>query len=209
MKQILISIGLGLLLVTNVSAQYSGQLSGAATTPAGASRIGVYTGIYDGAIGLLGQYRYGVGAYTDIGFKFGVVDFDRTVGDFGVSEAGVDAAFDFKYRIMERRLRDPFDLSLGGVAELVAVDQISIFSAGINAVGAYPVQLRNGRMMEPYGRLIMRIQNENPERGPSNTDLEIGLNLGTTFELSKSVRALAEFQFDDPFAFYLGVDFDI
>jgi hypothetical protein len=209
LRRISLSIGLGLLLATQAFAQYSGQLSSAITTPSGHSRIGVYTGIYDGAIGILGQYRYGIDKYADIGFKLGVVDFDHTVEGFGVNEAGADFAFDFKYRILESQLRDPFDLSAGGALEFVTVDVIDIFSLGVNVVGSYPVKLRNGRLLEPYGRLIMRVQHESPEGGNSNTDLEIGLNMGTSFELSRTVRAFGELQFDDPFAFYLGVDFDL
>jgi hypothetical protein len=209
LRHIFLSIGLGFLLASQAFAQYSGQLTSAVTTPSGISRLGVYTGIYDGAIGVLGQFRYGVDTYADIGFKIGVVDFDHAVNGLGVHETGGDFAFDFKYRIMEKNLRDPFDLSAGAALEYVTVDEINIFSLGVNVVGSYPVALHNGRLLEPYGRLNLRAQHENPRVGNSSTDFEIGLNMGTSFELSKRTRAFAEMQFDDPFAFYLGVDFDI
>ncbi len=208
MRRISLSIGLGLLLASQAFAQYSGQLSSAVTTPSGHSRIGVYTGIYDGAIGVLGQFRYGIDQYADIGFKLGIIDFDHIEG-FGANETGGDFAFDFKYRILERELRDPFNLSAGAAVEFVTVDVLDIFSLGANVIGSYPVTLRNGRLLEPYGRLNLRAQHESPEWGNSDTDFEIGLNVGTSFELSRSIRAFGEFQFDDPFAFYLGVDFDI
>jgi hypothetical protein len=205
LKFIIMTLGLSLLCVTQASAQYSGQLSTASTTAEGLSKVGAYAGIYDGAIGILGQYRYGVGAYTDIGFKLGILDLDRGV----VHDAGADFAFDFKYRVMEKRLRDPFDLSLGGAAEFLTVNNLNIFSIGLNAIGSYPILLSNGHTLEPYGRLNLRAQHDNPSYGSSNTDFEIGLNMGTAFELSRSTRAFAEFQFDDPFAFFLGVDFDL
>jgi hypothetical protein len=208
LKRAILLLGLGILLTSQVFAQYSGQFSTAITTPTGASRLSAYAGIYDGALGILGQYRYGIGAYTDIGFKAGVIDFDRPVNN-----AGIDLAGDFKYLVMERRLRDPFDLSIGGEIELIGVRGYHILSAGINAIGSYPVQLHNGRALVPYGRLNLRVQRDHYGRrfglGETNTDLEIGLNLGTSFELSKGTRAFGEFQFDDPFAFFIGFDFDI
>jgi len=205
LKRLYLTLGMGLLLVSQVFAQYSGQLSTASTTPEGTSKTGVYAGIYDHAIGLLGQYRYGVGAYTDIGFKLGVLDLDRGLND----NAGLDFAFDFKYKVMEKSLRDPFDLSLGGLGEVLVVNDFNIFSVGANAIGSYPVKLHNGRILEPYGRLNLRFQRVGVSGGHSNTDLEIGLNMGASFELNRTTKAIAELQFDDPFAFFLGVDFEL
>jgi hypothetical protein len=204
LRRISLSIGLGLLLASQAFAQYSGQFSSAATTPQGASRLSTYFGLYEHAIGILGQYRYGIGAYTDFGIKLGVIDFDRPT-----DETGIDLAGDFKYRVMEKQLRDPFNLSLGGVMEFSTTDSYDIFSAGLNAIGSYPVQLRNGHYLDPYGRLNLRVQRNSPEFGNSDTDFEIGLNLGTSYEITKTIRALGEFQFDDPFAFYFGFDFDL
>lgn len=205
MKRLYLTLGIGLLLFSQAYAQYSGQLSTTSTTPEGTSKTGIYAGIYDHAIGLLGQYRYGVGAYTDIGLKLGVLDLDRGLND----NAGLDFAFDFKYKVMERSLRDPFDLSLGGLGEVLVVSDFNIFSVGANAIGSYPIKLHDGHTLEPYGRLNLRVQRVSPGHHLSNTDFEIGLNLGTAFDLNKTTRAFAELQFDDPFAFFLGVDFDL
>jgi hypothetical protein len=204
LRRILLSLGLGIFLATQAFAQYSGQFSTAITTPTGASRISAFAGIYDGALGIVGQYRYGINSDIDFGVKLGILDFDSPI-----NEAGIDLAGDFKYRLLQRELRDPFDLSLGGAAELTTVSGLDIFSVGFNAIGSYDVKLHNGRKLVPYGKLNLRVQRESPDRGHSNTDFEIGLNLGTSFELSKSTRAFGEFQFDDPFAFYFGFDFDI
>jgi hypothetical protein len=205
LRLIILSLGVSLLFISQADAQYSGQLSTASTTSEGASKVGVYAGIYDGAIGILGQYRYGVAAYTDIGFKLAILDLDRGI----VHDAGADFAFDLKYRVMEERLRDPFDLSIGGAAEFLTVKDLGVFSIGANAIGSYPFKLSNGRLLEPYGRLNLRAQHDNPSYGSSTTDFQIGLNMGAAFELSRNTRAFAEFQFDDPFAFYMGVDFDL
>jgi hypothetical protein len=209
LKRLYLTLGIGLLLVSQAYAQYSGQLSTASTTAEGMSKTGVYAGIYDGAIGILGQYRYGVGAYTDIGFKVGLLSLNQGLNNNVGSDAGLNLAFDFKYRVMERRLRDPFDLSIGGVAEILAVNGFDMFSFGPSAVGSYPIQLHDNRTLEPYGRLILQLRQVSPDRRNDNPDFAILLNMGTAFELSKSIRAFTELQFNDPFAFFLGVDFDL
>lgn len=206
MKKIVILTGLSIFLYSGAFAQFSGQLSTPQTVASGYSKVGGYVGIYDGAVGILGQYRYGVGGYTDIGFKLGIIDFNNGFHD---GNTGFNAAFDFKYLAMERRLRDPINLSVGGLIEFTGVENLNIVSFGGNVVGSYPVTLRNGRMLEPYGRLQLRIEREGFNHGGSNTDFEIGFNPGVSFELSKTVRAIAEIQFDESTAFFMGLDFDI
>ena len=206
MKKIVLLIGLSIFLYSGAFAQFSGQLSTPQTMANGYSWVGGYVGIYDGALGILGQYRYGVGGYTDIGFKLGVIDFNS---GFHHSNTGFNVAFDFKYLAMERHLRDPINLSVGGGIEFPGVEDFTIISFAGNVVGSYPVNLRNGRILEPYGRLQLRIQNEHVHHYGSNTDFEIGFNPGVSFELSKTVRAIGEIQFDESTAFFMGLDFDI
>jgi hypothetical protein len=165
--------------------------------------LGVYAAIYDEAIGLLGQYRYGIGGYTDIGFKLGLLDLDWRGND-----AALDFAFDIKYQIMEMRMRDPFELSIDGEFEFLGAEDLNMFSFGFSPVGSYPIQLRNGRILEPYGRLQFRIERWDFD-GYDDTDFQLALNMGTAFELSKTTRAFGELQFEDEFAFYFGVNFEI
>jgi hypothetical protein len=204
LKRLFLSIALSLSFISVAYSQFSGQLSTPKTLASGQSRVGGYAGIYENALGVLGQYRYGLGAYTDLGFKLGLMDLDHQNG----SNAGIDLAFDGKYQVMEMRLHDPIDLSIGGVTELLAVENLSILSLGGFAVGSYPVKLSNGRILEPYGRLIIRVERTDVHHG-SSTDLQLGLNMGTAFELSKSTRAFGELQFDERFAFYMGLEFEI
>jgi hypothetical protein len=212
LRHVTLAISIFLSLTVPAFAQFAGQLSTPGTMDNGASLGGLYAGIYEDAIGVLGQYRYGVGGYTDIGFKLGLLDLDNWLG----SDAGIDFAFDVKYQVMERRLRDPFDLSIAGGTEFLFAEDMNIISFGLSPIGSYPVKLRNGRILEPYGRLQIRIERTHLDhvivngiqRGSDDdTDLELGLNLGTAFELSKSTRAIGELQFDEQFGFMFGAEF--
>jgi hypothetical protein len=71
------------------------------------------------------------------------------------------------------------------------------------------VKLKNGRILEPYGRLQLRIERTDFDRLEDKTDFELGLNLGTAFELSRTVRAIGEIQFDDEFGFLFGAEFGL
>ncbi len=205
MKRVILIVCLSLALGSQAHSQFAGQLSTPRTVPQGDSRASLYAGIYEDALGILGQYRYGMGAYTDIGLKLGVIDFDRGRD----SDAGLDLAFDLKYRVMEMRLRDPIELSVGGALELFAVENLNILSFGAFTVGSYPIELKSGRTLEPYGRLILRVARYDYEDFDSDTDLELGFNFGTAIELSRRTRAYGELQFDDPFGFLMGIDFEI
>jgi hypothetical protein len=204
LKRVSLAVFLGFLLTSSVFAQFSGQLSTAKTVPSGGSMLGVYAGIYEDAFGVLGQYRYGLGGYTDMGFKVGVLDLD----DFLSNDVAIDAAFDLKYQVMEMRMRDPFDLSLGGTFEFLGFEDGTLISFGFAPIGSYPVTLKNGRILEPYGRLQLRVERVDIN-SYDDTDFEIGLNMGAAFELSSSTEAIGELQFDDEFGFIFGVNFEL
>jgi hypothetical protein len=204
LKKLLPAICLCLLLSSQAFAQFSGQLSTPEPVEKGYSRGGFYVGLFDDATGVLGQYRYGIGGYTDIGFKLGIVDWDQGRD----SNTGLNLNFDMKYQAMDAELRDPINLSAGGVIDFLKVENANVFSLGGYALGSYPVKLRNGRTLEPYGRLIFRVERTSVDNYGDDTDFEIGFNMGTSFEISKRVRALGEFQFDENFGFLMGLDFD-
>jgi hypothetical protein len=204
LKRVTFAICLVFLLSNVGRAQFSGQLSTPKTVTNGASTVGLYAGVFDDAIGLLGQYRYGIGGYTDLGFKLGVLDLD-----FQGSDAAADLAFDVKYQVMEMRMRDPFELSIDGGVDFLFAEDLTVLSLGFGPIGSYPVKLKSGRVLEPYGRLQVRVERTDLDRGGDDTDFEIGLNIGTAFELSGATRAIGELQFDDQFGFFFGVDFEL
>lgn len=203
MRKVILALCLIPLLGGQSVAQFSGFLTSPRAVPDGGSKLGAYIGIYEDALGVLGQYRYGLGGYTDIGFKLGIIDIDNGVNN----DAGADLAFDFKYQLLDRSMRDPIELSLGGVGEFFVMENFNIFSIMFATAGSYPVDLKNGKELEPYARLTLGM--ERISNGNDDTDFEIGFNLGAAFDLSKSVDAIAEMQFDDPLAFFLGLNFDL
>jgi hypothetical protein len=61
MKTILLVLTFVSFMATLSFAQYTGQLSPAVTVAKGTARGLADIGIYDGALGLFGEYRYGIG----------------------------------------------------------------------------------------------------------------------------------------------------
>lgn len=205
MNRIVAAVLIGLFLIPAAQAQYSAQLSTATPVLKGTSKAGGFLGIYDGAFGLLGQYRYGVGGYSDIGAKLAVIDL-KSGSPRG--DAGFSAAIDYKYQIMEVRIMDPIDLSLGGALEVVKFNHFSNFVINANAVGSYPILMSNGRNLTPYGRLLLGIERPHLKGTRAETDFKLSLNMGVTYDLSSSTEALAEIQIDSEYAaFLIGISF--
>jgi len=202
-----ILIILTLFFVSEAAAQYSAQLSPAGTVMKGISKAGSYAGIYEGAFGVLGQFRYGVGGYSDFGMKAAIIDLksNSPKGDIGFC-----AAVDYKYQVMEVRIADPIDLSLGAALEIVKFNHFSNLMLGGAVIGSYPVALKNGRSLIPYGRLIMGFDRSRQSDNDAKTEFNLALNMGATYELSPSTDAVAEFQFDsDVAAFLMGLTFGL
>ncbi len=207
MKRIVLGLLSLLLAASAAEAQYTAQLSPAVTVFKGKSVAGGYVGIYDGALGFLGQYRYGIGGYTDIGGKLGIIDLESGSRQ---GDVGFVISLDSKYQVMEVRIMDPFDLSLGGEFELSVFDHVNNLNFGGYAVGSYPVNLKSGRLLSPYGRLILGVERADPDWAPSDSDFRLSLNMGATIELSLSSRAYAELQIDnDVTAFLMGLEFGL
>ena len=206
MKKMLLSVLVVLVFWSAAYGQYSGQLSPAETVLKGYSQAGAYVAVYEKAFGVLGQYRRGVGGYTDFGAKLGFMDIDDGRDKGG---AGLMANFDIRYQVMEVRIEDPLDLSIGAAFEFLKVEHLTVFSVGGMGIGAYPIKLKNGRALTPYARLILRVERNDYDVGDADQDFDIGLNLGSTLELSASTRAVAEIQMDDKFGLFMGLEFGL
>ena len=194
----------GLLIVIMTSparSQFTGQLSPAPTITKGTTQGAANVGLYDGAIGLMGHVRYGIGGYTDLGFRAGFVDFSEGRRD----ESGLLLGGDIKYQILELRIRDPFDLSIGGMTETMLGTPGDYFTLGGSVIGSYPVRLNSGKNLTPYGRLLLRITWW--EGG--HDDFDPAFTAGANLELNRTTSISAEFQFDDPFGFLVGINFGL
>ena len=205
MNRVITLILFVLFTSTSVFAQYSAQLSPAGTVLKGQSKGGAYVGIYDGAFGVLGQFRHGIGGYSDFGLKLGLIDLDS---DSREGDVGFTLGADTKYQIMEVRIMDPIDLSIGAVFELAKFNHYSNMTIGGAVIGSYPVELKNGRRLIPFGRLLIGVERSDPSWAGSNTDFNLSLNMGCTLELSGSTEAVAEIQLDnDVAALIMGLSF--
>jgi hypothetical protein len=193
-------IAFTLITAVTATAQYSGQLGPAGTIEKGSSQGIGNVGLYDGAIGLIGTYRYGIGGYSDAGARVGFIDFNQNHN----SETGVVLGGDIKYQVMEVRIKDPIDLSVGGLLESVVGTPANYFALGGFVTGSYPVKLNSGKILSPYGRIVFRI-----DWVKSESDFDLGFNAGTSLNLNNNTSLSAEFQFDDPFGFLIGLSFGL
>jgi hypothetical protein len=190
------SLLLILILSIGASAQFSAQINPAETILKGTARAFANVGLYDDFKTLMGGYRYGIGGYTDAAARFGYLDTDAG-GDDGFILGG-----DLRYQVMEVRIQDPIDLSVGGNVETVfGVDDGNISIGGF-VVGSRYIKLTDTQNLWPYGRLIMRWDHYG-----SNNEFNIGFNAGAYIDINESTGVSAEFQFDDQFGFILSAVF--
>jgi len=183
-------------------AQYSGQLSTAETVLKGTSEGSGFVAIYEDGFGVIGQYRAGFGGYSDLGGKAGIIDYEE-------GQTGFFAGLDYKYQIMEVRIQDPIDMSIGGMVDFALFDKFNILSFGGYLVGSRPLELSSGRKITPYGRLILRIDRADHDIAGEDTDFNIGISAGGALELSSSTKALLELQLDEEVALFMGVSFGL
>lgn len=214
-KTLLIAIAVILFSNTSASAQFLGQLTPAPTVNKGEALLGAYLGVYQRALCLLGQFRYGVLRYVDLGLKMGMIDYDP--GD-GKSDAGLTVSADIKYWFMEQRTGDVLDVSVGGGTEHLKIPDHSIFSLGGNVVASYQIQYDQAKSVTPYGRLNLRWERETSSRsfgGSENqkrrtqSDMGAALALGAELKLWPDLSLVGELQIDDNVGFIAGVNYSV
>lgn len=185
------------------TAQFSGQLSTAETVIKGTSVGSGFVSVYEDGFGVLGQYRLGFGGYSDFGAKAALIDYDKP------DQTGFMVGLDYKYQMMEVRIQDPLDMSVGGMFDLALFENFNMLSFGGFLVGSSPLEMSSGKKITPYGRLILRIDRVDPDVGSSDSDFNIGLNVGGDLELTTSTHVLMELQLDEQTALYMGVSFGL
>jgi len=178
--------------------QFSAEISPAETVFPGRLEGLAYFGFYDDARALVGGLRYGLGSYTDGSLKFGVADFDNA----GPDDTGFILAGDFRYQIMELRLQDALDLSVGGLFETVLGFDTTPFSLGGFVVGSRHINLRGGGKLWPYGRLVLRWDHIG-----DHDDLNPGLVTGVNWPVTSGTSVSGELQFDNDVGFVMGATF--
>jgi hypothetical protein len=185
-----------------------GSLATARAIGQGNGTFGFGVGVAD-ATSAFGTFTYGLSQYTDGRLKLGLYD-----PDGGDSEITFGADFKWQLWSYGQQTKDPFDLALGGLFEFIDIgNAFSVFQVGVQSVGSYPVALKNGRTLTPYGRFNLRLESisfDTPtNNGDSESNLRFGLNGGVAFELSTTIVVFGEFQIDGNDGLFFGLDLNV
>jgi hypothetical protein len=122
------------------------------------------------------------------------------------------------------RSKHPFDLAIGPFVEWFKVDagtsslssSIAATQLGVMVVGSYPVQLKGGSSIAPYGRLNVRNEWVSFSANPlglgtvsgSDSQLAVGVNGGLSWRPRASAVALfGEIQIDGNNGVFFGLDY--
>jgi hypothetical protein len=182
-----------------------GNLTTARTVGMGKGFWGIGVGVAD-ATSFFGTFTYGMSESFDGRAKFGFVD--------GGGDTEVTLGFDVKYQMLSHggASNNPFDMALGGLFEFADYGGVSYMQVGFLTTGSYPFAMSNGRFLSPYVRLNVRIEDVNydgPGGSGGGSDLELGINAGVQYELSKNVGLYGEFQLDGNDGAFFGLDFNV
>lgn len=201
---LLVILIVGLLASPQLKAESIGIASGnLATADAcgfGKGYLGGTLGLGDDITSFVGTLNYGFSEYTEGKVRFGFADAD------GV-DASVLIGADLKYEVLdyyEEGHPAPFDLALGGFFEWVDYGPASVLQLGGNVIGSIPYRFKSGQRLVPYGRFNVRM--ERVSAGDSESDIEIGLNLGTKFELNTELSFYGEIQLDGNTGLFFGTE---
>jgi hypothetical protein len=219
-KTVFILAAIVLISASTVSAQFLGQMSPASILAPNTAKVGGYFVTAEDAFALVGSFRYGFGPYTEGRFRLGFIDQEGPHTDPHII-MGVDAKFQL-WQFSEGTTgeasggyRNPIDLSVGATMEYATLQWYDVLGIGGSVIASRPFYFQNRTSIEPYGRINLRYQRNHADAyyfedhrydGYSDSDFEIGLNIGALFSVTPLVDFTAEFQIDDQTAFMLGID---
>ncbi len=189
----------------------AGSSFGVLTT---AESVGMGHGMFSGFVALVdntsfgGSFTYGLSRFTDARFKLAMVDNVK-----GSTELAFGADFKYQFMVMDSISNSPFDMAVGGLFEYMNREFGSVFQIGGQLIASFPTKLSSGSLLIPYGRINFRsekvsIDAVGTEPSSSNSNLEIGLNGGVKWEVTKNVSLFGEFQFDGNDGLVFGIDFN-
>ncbi len=212
-KFMLVSVMVLFIFTPSAHSQFLGQLETAPTLLRGNYSFGGYAGVYDDAFAIYGGFRSGIADYMDFGLKLGIVNYEYDNRD---DESGILVGVDLKYRILETEIGDPLDLSMGGSMEISNVENCTRLALGGNMILSRDFCFNNGRLISPYGRLNLRMERKSWKHWYQwnwekyhKTDLEMGLNLGVSLELTPNTFLVGELQMDEFYGIIVGANFYI
>jgi hypothetical protein len=202
MKRILSAVAVTIVLAHSAFAGNPGSafgyLSTARAIGMGQGYLGFGVGIAD-ATSFTGTLKYGLANYLDGRAKLGIID--------GGGETELTFGADVMYQLPDAgKASAPFDLSIGGMIEYVDFGG-SILQLGGAVAGSRDFVMNNGQIIAPYGRFNVRLVSVSFNGGGDDSDLEVGLNGGVKWGITKTLNTYAEFQFDGNDGLFLGIEF--
>ena len=213
MKRFLLLTAAALILALVASSSFAakgsafGSLATAKTVGQGIGDLGGGIGIAD-ATSFFANFTYGTSQYTDIKLKLGLIDADA-------SDTKLVLGADFKYQYLSTVAdKTPVDLAFGGLVEYTDLDYSSIFEIGAFVSSSFPIALKNGGTLSPYGRFNARLESlsfDNPHAGGDDSDsnLEVGFNGGVEWQATDVLKLFGEFQLDGNEGLFLGININV
>ncbi len=198
------------------------QLRSAETLGWGSLDLSTGVGIYEDALTVFGNARYGIASPVDISLTVGLMDLDAS------DDAALLVGSDIQYQIADTDMGKSVDVAIGAVMQYYAYDysltttgktDITIWSIGGNLIVSKPLQFQNGFRFTPYGRLNLRSDNSSVDYGPlvtpkavslgkssllneaqasaDDSEFNIGITVGSQFHFTGTFNISAELQIDD------------
>jgi len=219
-----------MLVATAAHAENIGSMFGSQTTARsmapGHTMLGASLGVAD-ATSVIGAFGFGFSRTGDGRLRAGFIDDELIQTTLAL---GADAKWQLLnvYQVnsegVSTRSTAPFDLALGPFIEWYKIDfdnnlileSQTVFQAGAAFHGSYPVQLKNGGSISPYGRINARIEWLSIDMapsllGPSNASdnqLALGFNGGVAWHPRASpVVLFGEFQLDGNDGVFFGINY--
>ncbi len=235
MKRSILSLSLAALIMTPAVTRSEpvgssfGALMTAQSMAQGRAVLGGRLGVAN-ATSFSTSMGYGFSNSGDGRVKLGVVGDDLTESELVL---GADAkwqilkAFEANAQGQPVRTKNPFDLAIGPFVEWFKVDygvstmrgSTTVSQLGAQVVGSYPIALKAGGSISPYGRINARNEWLSLEASDATTgtilrDSEsgfaVGLNAGAAWRPRSSPIALfGEIQWDGNNGVFFGMDYTL
>jgi hypothetical protein len=192
-------------------------------TQATAEAVGHRVGYFGVGVGIadltsfVGTFDYGFSKYTTGRLKLGFAD-EGSATDMSISFGG-----EIRWQLWQAggTSKRPLDLAVGAMSEYMKFSDrigtvetsLSVFQFGGFVLGSHAFVMSNGKLITPYAKLNVRLEDTNAEvtglPGTSSSDLRVGLGSGLSYSVSNTMNLYGEFQVDGNEGVFFGVDFKV
>lgn len=194
-----------MLAAVPVQAQLLGDLRPAETLGMGSLKLGTSMGVFEDAFTLTGRVQYGLASVVDLTADLGLLDYENTDDPEVLLGAGLE------FQILQNSLGNPLDMTVGFFTEYYQLNNgrfhdFSDLALGLSVAASRPINFPSGLEVIPYGQANIRV--DRLKYGDnSDSDFNLGLNLGAALPLSGTTQFVAEAQLDDEFGVLVGLNF--